>query len=242
MNNVITAVFGGRRDIVLPARYRYDYGQVLRIAGISGLPDVYEVHFGNSGTETAYRALVSGSQVTIPDELFETGLDVWFWVYVHESAADGTTVYRARIPVNARPKPEDYEPTPAQTGIIEDAIELLNREIADIENAHNNAVAAQTAQAAAETAQSAAETAQSAAETAQTAAESARDLAEGYSSNADAKASQAAQSASDAAAAKTAAEAAATLAEEHNMGVSLSGNTLVFASRLGESTWHTLIR
>lgn len=223
MNNVITAIFGGRRDIVLPARYRYDYGQVLRIAGISGLPDVYEVHFGNSGTETAYRALVSGSQVDIPDELFETGLDVWFWVYVHESATDGTTVYRARIPVNARPKPEDYEPTPTETGIIEDAIELLNREIADIENAHNNAVAAQTAQAAAETAQSAAETAQ-------TAAESARDLAEGYSSNADAKASQAAQSASDAAAAKTAAEAAAALAEEHNMGVKLNGNTLVFAS------------
>lgn len=224
MNNVITAVFGGRRDIVLPARYRYDYGQVLRIAGISGLPDVYEVHFGNSGTETAYRALVSGSQVDIPDELFETGLDVWFWVYVHESATDGTTVYRARIPVNARPKPEDYEPTPAQTGIIEDAIELLNREIADIENAHNNAVAAQEAQAAAETAQSAAEIAQ-------TAAESAKDLAEGYSSNADAKASQAAQSASDATAAKTAAEAAAALAEEHNMGVRLNGNTLVFASR-----------
>lgn len=224
MNNVITAVFGGRRDIVLPARYRYDYGQVLRIAGISGLPDVYEVHFGNSGTETAYRALVSGSQVDIPDELFETGLDVWFWVYVHEEATDGTTVYRARIPVNARPKPEDYEPTPAQTGIIEDAIELLNREIADIENAHNNAVAAQEAQAAAETAQSAAEIAQ-------TAAESAKDLAEGYSSNADAKASQAAQSASDATAAKTAAEAAAALAEEHNMGVRLNGNTLVFASR-----------
>lgn len=223
MNNVITAVFGGRRDIVLPARYRYDYGQVLRIAGISGLPDVYEVHFGNSGTETAYRALVSGSQVDIPDELFETGLDVWFWVYVHESATDGTTVYRARIPVNARPKPEDYEPTPTETGIIEDAIELLNREIADIENAHNNAVAAQEAQAAAETAQSAAETAK-------TAAESARDLAEGYSSNADAKASQAAESASDAAAAKTAAEAAAALAEEHNMGVKLNGNTLVFAS------------
>lgn len=223
MNNVITAVFGGRRDIVLPARYRYDYGQVLRIAGISGLPDVYEVHFGNSGTETAYRALVSGSQVDIPDELFETGLDVWFWVYVHESASDGTTVYRARIPVNARPRPEDYEPTPAETGIIEDAIELLNREIADIENAHNNAVAAQAAQAAAETAQSAAETAQ-------TAAESARDLAEGYSSNADAKAAQAAESASDATAAKTAAEAAAALAEEHNMGVRLNGNTLVFAS------------
>lgn len=224
MTNVITAVFGGRRDIVLPARYRYDYGQVLRIAGISGLPDVYEVHFGNSGTEKAYRALASGSQVAIPDELFETGLDVWFWVYVHESATDGTTVYRARIPINARPRPEDYEPTPAQTGIIEDAIELLNREIADIENAHNNAVAAQEAQAAAETAQSAAEIAQ-------TAAESARDLAEGYSSNADAKASQAAQSASDADGAKTAAEAAAALAEEHNMGVSLSGNTLVFASR-----------
>ena len=223
MNNVITAVFGGRRDIVLPARYRYDYGQVLRIAGISGLPDVYEVHFGNSGTETAYRALVSGSQVDIPDELFETGLDVWFWVYVHEEATDGTTVYRARIPVNARPKPADYEPTPAQTGIIEDAIELLNREIADIENAHNNAFAAQEAQAAAETAQSAAETARNS-------AESARDLAEGYSSNTDVKASQAAQSASDAAAAKTAAEAAAALAEEHNMGVRLNGNTLVFAS------------
>ena len=134
MDNLITAVFGALRTTTTVPRHQWDYGQLLRFAGTIDLPNVYEVHFANEGQPEAARILSDGSPVAIPDELFQTGADILAWVYVHTEAEDGETVYRARIPVIARAKPEDYEPTPTEIGIVEQAIEALNHAVDNVDN------------------------------------------------------------------------------------------------------------
>lgn len=223
MDNIITATFGAMRETRTPPRHQYDYGQILQIRGVTRLPDTYEVHFGNEGSAVAMRVLSDGGQAAIPDALLTTGKDVLAWIFVHTEATDGETVYRVRIPVIPRPRPEDYEPTPAQVGIVEQAIEMLNREIDDIENAHQNALDAQAAQRAAETARDAA------GESATNASQSA-----GNAANAAASASSSAQSAAASqTAAETAqgrAEQAADDAEHHSIGMWLDGTKLILTS------------
>lgn len=223
MDNLITAVFGALRTTTTVPRHQWDYGQLLRFAGTIDLPNVYEVHFANEGQPEAARILSDGSPVAIPDKLFQTGADILAWVYVHTEAEDGETVYRARIPVIARAKPEDYEPTPTEVGIVEQAIELLNQEIADIENAHQNALDAQAAQRAAETARDAAR------DSATTASQSATNAARDAQSAAQ-SASEAASSRTAAEAARTRAETAADVAEHHSIGMWLEETTLILTS------------
>lgn len=127
-SNIIPAVFGAQRTITLAPRYRYDYGQLLKITG-ARLPDVYEVHFANEGQTEAMRVLNDGEYVPVPDELFTTGKDILAWIYVHMDEDDGETVYKMRVPVNDRARPEDYQPTPVEIGIVEQAIAALNRSI-----------------------------------------------------------------------------------------------------------------
>lgn len=256
MDNMITAVFGALRTTTTVPRHQWDYGQFLRFAGTIDLPSVYEVHFAAEGQQEAARILTDGSPVPIPDGLFITGLDIRAWVYVHTAAEDGETVYLAKIPVIPRAKPEDYEPTPAKVGIVEQAIEMLNREIDDIENAHQNALDAQAAQRAAETARDAAwESATRAASSAETAAQDAAEGAQNAirkamdaistcernaadsASSASANAQNAAQSASGAATSQTAAEAAQDRAEQaaddaetHSIGMQLQGTKLILTS------------
>ena len=223
MDNIITAVFGALRVTRTVPRHQWDYGQFLRFAGTIDLPNVYEVHFAAEGQQEAARILTDGSPVRIPDELFTTGADIRAWVYVHTEAEDGETVYLAKIPVIPRAKPEDYEPTPAQVGIVAQAIELLNQEIDDIENAHQNALDAQAAQRAAETARDAA--GESATNASQSAGNALRDAQSAAQSASGALTSQiAAETARDRA------EQAADDAEHHSIGMWLDGTKLVLTS------------
>lgn len=127
MDNLITAVFGASHSTKTAPRHQWDYGQLLQFAGSIRLPSEFEVHFANKGTSEAARVLSDGGPVAIPNELLATGADVLAWVYIHTAADDGETVYTATIPVIPRAKPEDYEPTPVEAGLIEQAIEALNR-------------------------------------------------------------------------------------------------------------------
>ena len=223
MDNLITAVFGALRTTITVPRHQWDYGQLLRFAGTIDLPNVYEVHFANDGQPEAARILSDGSPVAIPDELFQTGADILAWVYVHTEADDGETVYRARIPVIARAKPADYEPTPTEVGIEEQSNALLNQEIADIENAHQNALDAQAAQRAAKTARdAAADSATNASQSAENAARDARSAAQ--------SASEAASSRAAAETAQSRAETAANDAEHHSIGMWLEETTLILTS------------
>ena len=216
--NIITAVFGALKKTVTATRFRYDYGQKLKIVGLT-LPDVYEVHFANVGASEAQRMLNTGDTVDIPDALFETGADILAWIYLHDTATDGETMYTILIPIAARAEPEGYDPESEEADILAQAIALLNQEITDIEGAAQHAQDAQAAQ--------------TAAELAQTAAEGAAREASGSATAAERDAGAAAQSARDAADAKTAAEtaqgraeAAATHAEQYGLTASFVGNTL----------------
>lgn len=216
MDNMITAVFGALRVTRTVPRHQWDTGQKLRFAGTLRLPNVYEVHLANEGEAEAARILTDGSPVDIPDELFQSGKDILAWVYVQDSAGEGQTEYMAVIPVLPKAKPEDYTPTPRETGIVEQAIDLLNQEIDDIENAHQNALDAQAAQrAAGDSEASASRSAEDAARDAGSAADSARNAGT-------------AQTAAEAA--MNRAEQAATDAETHSIGMRLSGTTLVLTS------------
>ena len=198
--------------------WQYDYGQILQLDGVD-LPQAYEVHFSNQETGgTTITQLGDADGVTVPDELFLSGEDIFVWVFLHAGLDDGETAYKIVIPVKDRPQPSDEEPTPVEQSEITQAIAALNQAVEDT----------QEAQAAAEAAQEAAETAQGKAEDAQAAAEADADLANqyktqagvsadnalAYATAADWSAQQAASSALEAKGYKDDAEDAADRAEQ----------------------------
>lgn len=125
-NNIVTATFNASHFAVTPVLYRYNYGNVLAFVGIENLPEYFEVHFANVGDQTTITQLGHNGQVTIPDGLLDTGKKIVAYIYLHETAADGETVYKTIIPVLNREEPDDVQPTPEQQDIIAEAIEALN--------------------------------------------------------------------------------------------------------------------
>ena len=124
--NIVVAAFGGSKVVRTRALYQWDYGQMLQFSGLD-LPDAYTVHFSNVGVGGTAKTMVGNADgVDIPDEYLTTGQTVYAWVYLHAGDADGETVYSVIIPVVARPKPVEDEPTPAQQGAVDQAIAALN--------------------------------------------------------------------------------------------------------------------
>lgn len=134
MDNIIFATFGGTRSARTRAVYQYDYGQVLRFVGIA-LPESYEVHFCASPTGEASVSIGNAEGVAVPDEYLTDAGMVYAWVYLHSGANDGETRYSVTIPVLARAKPSDYEPTPVEQGVIQQAIAALNAGVAAVDAA-----------------------------------------------------------------------------------------------------------
>ena len=133
--NVVTAAFGASKIVRTRALYQWDYGQVLQFAGLD-LPDAYTVHFSNQGIGgTAKTQVGNADGVDIPDEYLTSGQAVYAWVYLHAGDADGETVYAVIIPVTARPRPTEEEPTPVQQGAIDQAIAALNAGVQDVQEA-----------------------------------------------------------------------------------------------------------
>lgn len=203
--NVITAAFGGMREVTTARLWQWDYGQVLKITGLN-LPTAFEVHFSNSKERgTSKTQIGQDSQVTIPDEYLTSGAYVYAFIYLHEGETDGETEYRITIPVKERPQPTDVEPTPQEQSEITQAIAALNSAVeqtsADVTSADASArAAAQSETNAEESASAAQRSAEAAAGSASTAS--------GAAGTATNKASEASQSASDAEQAKIDAEAA----------------------------------
>lgn len=164
MTNIVTASFGALRSATTRTIWQYDYGMVLKFAGLN-LPQAYTVHFANEKLSGNALMQVGGADgVAIPDALLLTGKPVYAWVYLHTGVDDGETVYMVTIPVTARPQPTHETPTPVQQDYIEEAIAALNAAVeqtgADVETAGEHVLAAQAAQQAAEAAQAGAEAAQ----------------------------------------------------------------------------------
>lgn len=135
-DNIVEAVFAGRRSARTRAVYQYDYGMILKPIGLE-LPSTYEVHFGASATGPTVTQLGTADGVTIPDAYLQTGSSVYAYIYLHSGEDDGETVYSIVIPVIARGSITDGQPTPAEQSVITQAIAALNsgmetvQEIAD---------------------------------------------------------------------------------------------------------------
>ena len=134
MNNIITAVFGGRREARTAALFQWDYGIILQFIG-PALPVAYEVHFSASPTGEAAVVIGDEDGVAIPDEYLTKAGILFAWVYLHTGDSDGETRYTVTIPVTARAKPTDYEPTPVEQGVIQQAIAALNAGVKTVEDA-----------------------------------------------------------------------------------------------------------
>ena len=159
--NIIKAAFGAIRSTTTAPRYRYDYGQILELIGIPNLPDAFEAHFANEEEGTAVTVIGQAGRVPVPDKLFESGLPVYCWVYVHDAETDGRTIWKTKTPVRQRAAPEDGPVDPQQADVIAQAIAALNT--AEQNSAANAAAAAESAEAATQSAAQSAHSAEDAA-------------------------------------------------------------------------------
>ena len=155
--NIITAVFGSGRTAKVRPRYRYCRGQVLILKGIRELPDFYEVHFANIGSDADATPLIGTAEgVEIPDSYFESAEGVMAYIVVHNEATDATTVYTVTIPVIDRPRPTGVVPSEEEADIIGQAIAALNNNVGRAEIAMEGAEsAAEAAEAARDEAEAA---------------------------------------------------------------------------------------
>lgn len=143
MTNIITAAVTALQTVKTLPAWQYDYGQILKLEGVD-LPEAYEVHFANyAESGTTITQIGDADGVTIPDELFQTGLPIFAWLYIHTGEDDGETVYRVLIPVRKRAEPSDDEPTPVEQSAITQAIAALN--LAVTETAADAAAASDSA-------------------------------------------------------------------------------------------------
>lgn len=110
MSKIITASFETGQFSTAVKAFQWDVGDRLVFEGLE-LPEHYEVHFANSTGEAAIVVQGDENGVPIPDELFESGSEIYAWVVFTD--ADGYyTEKQAKIPVHRRGMPEYLIPTP----------------------------------------------------------------------------------------------------------------------------------
>lgn len=128
-DNIIIAVFGASKATKAAPVWRISRGMKLKILGLD-LPEYYQVHFSNTPVQgEATPVLASSDTVDIPDVYFQSGSDVYAWVYMTPEEGVAYTVRMITIPVKARPDVSDEQPTPVQESIIDQAIAVLNEAI-----------------------------------------------------------------------------------------------------------------
>ena len=137
MSNIVTAVFQDDEQYCrIRNVWQYDYGQVLRIQGLT-LPPAVEIHFSlsDAGGEAVTRIGITKDNVTdviIPDSLLENNgatenYNIYAYVYLTDLGS-GETEYKITISVKARPKPEAVGGTGETT--LENIMSAVNQ-IAD---------------------------------------------------------------------------------------------------------------
>lgn len=115
MNNITTAIFDtGTKYTNVVGLWQYDYGQILRIAGLN-MPKTVEIHFSLNETygSSVTRIGITKDRITdvsIPDSMLENenakqNYNVYAFIFLTDENS-GNTEYRIKIPVKARPKPE----------------------------------------------------------------------------------------------------------------------------------------
>ena len=194
--NILTATFKPGARVCTPDKkgVQYDYGQVLKIAGLD-LPEAFEVHFANTGDTTTITQIAQNGVVEIPDQFFRSSKQINAFIFLHDGETDGETEYKITIGVLPRPAISDEEPTPEEQSAITQAIAALQSAVAHTAQSETNAAA--SAESAATSASTAAMSAQNAADSETTAGEAAQ-AAQQSAEDAAGSASAAAQSASEA--------------------------------------------
>lgn len=130
---MVTAVFNCGDYAETKEIWQWDYGQVLRIQGLS-LPTATEIHFAlqEAGGESATRIGVTKdgvTDVTIPDSLLENDgtaqrYSIYAFIYLTDGDS-GQTIKKITIPVKSRPKPQAFD-KPEDAQLFRDAIKAVN--------------------------------------------------------------------------------------------------------------------
>ena len=137
MNNITTAIFDtGTKYTNVVGLWQYDYGQILRIAGLN-MPKTVEIHFSLNETygSSVTRIGITKDRITdvsIPDSMLENenakqNYNVYAFIFLTDENS-GNTEYRIKIPVKARPRPEAVGSTGETT--LENIMSAINQ-IAD---------------------------------------------------------------------------------------------------------------
>lgn len=148
MNNITTAIFDtGTKYTNVVGLWQYDYGQILRIAGLN-MPKTVEIHFSLNETHgsSVTRIGITKDRITdvsIPDSMLENenakqNYNVYAFIFLTDENS-GNTEYRIKIPVKARPRPEAVGGTGETTlENIMSAIDQIADEKADTLDYKNN--------------------------------------------------------------------------------------------------------
>lgn len=148
MNNIKTAVFNGTDTARVYGLWQWDYGQVLRIQGLSLDPAV-EIHFSlqERGGESTPRIGITKDGVTdvvIPETMLENGgttqdYCIYAWIYVADEES-GQTEKKITMSVKSRPKPQAFS-NPEDAQLFREAIAAVNESAVDARNAEESAEA-----------------------------------------------------------------------------------------------------
>lgn len=240
-NNEIIARFHGERFLVTKQKkHQYDYGQKLVISGLT-LPSTFQVHFANSLDGNSITQMGnSNGVVNVPNQCFQSGEDIYAWIYLHSTASDGETQYTIRVPILKRAKPSDETPTPAQQSALDEAVAAMSGVVEAAQAARD---AAQTAQSGAETAAANAATSEgnasnsaSAAATSATNAARSEANASTYKDNASASATAAAASESNASTSATQASQSASSAHTSEGNAASSAQAAAASATASEAS------
>lgn len=133
---MISTNFQKRAIVTTDPLYQWDMNQSLEVV-CDNLTEAPEIHFCNKKSEVALvdkTTLTSyGFRCVIPNELLTEPYDIIAYVYI-ERNSEGNTVGVINIPINARPKPEDFDLSVRTIRIATtvESIVLTNNNIAEI--------------------------------------------------------------------------------------------------------------
>ena len=148
---MVTALFKeGQKTAITTSLQKYDYGEVLRIKGLS-LPRYVAVQFAVDGMSEALPSSIGETvedvtDVLIPNSLLRSNIKPWnynimAYVYI-VSGSSGKTEYTITIPVKWRPKTGDDQAADDDVAaVIGSAVEKMNTATTKAENAANQASA-----------------------------------------------------------------------------------------------------
>ena len=131
--NIITAVFApNRTKAQADGLWQWDYGQLLKIVGLTDLPVATEIHFAQRGQSKTVLGVTQEDIcfVPIPNSMLQVAAQITAYIYLHTGEDDGETEYEIHISIRARAKPETYDEDDPEiqreyTALVQ-AIELLS--------------------------------------------------------------------------------------------------------------------